>query len=109
MFKQEKAKAFEIINYGYVHSQYFQGCGVAFTGFDFAVTGIGDNAKEAYEDAVEQCYMMDIDSNSLDKLLPTRPHGIRKRDKVPHEISKHEDSETYWHVSIRIKTDKGDK
>jgi hypothetical protein len=95
-----KATDYEIINHGPEHEQYFQGCGVAFTDFDIVSTGIGDNAKEAYEDAVEMLYQDDIDSDSLDKLLPKRPRGIRKRDKVPHNAEGH-----WYYVSIRIKTD----
>ena len=94
-----KAIAYEIINHGPEHSQYFQGCGTAFTDFDFCETGIGDNAKEAYNDAIEGLYTMDIDGKSLDKLLPKNPHGIRKTDK----LTKGMDDEYYWHVSIRIK------
>lgn len=95
----KRAIAYEIINHGCEHAQYFQGCGVTFTSFDIAVTGIGDNAKEAYYDAIEQCYQMDIDHSSLDRLLPKRPKGIRKRDKCP---SQPDGGELYWHVSIRL-------
>jgi hypothetical protein len=97
------AKDYEIINHGIENSQYFQGCGTSFTGFDIAITGVGYNAKQAYNDAVDQCYMMDIDSASLDKLLPVRPRGINAKDKVPYEYSKHEDNEIYYYVSIRLK------
>lgn len=99
----KKAIAYEIVNHGYEHSQYFQGCGTAFTDYDICITGSGNNAKEAYEDAVEQCYGMDIDSDSLDRLLPKRPKGINKKDKVPYAIWKHEENEVYWYVSIRLK------
>ena len=98
-----KAIDYEIINHGIEHSQYFQGCGVAFTDFDLVATGIGDNAKEAYEDAVEQLYTMDIDPDSLDKLLPTRPKGIRKSDKM--KAVDYRSDEIHWFLSIRIKTD----
>jgi len=98
-----KATAYEIIDHGIDHSQYFQGCGTAYTDYDMAVTGIGNNAKEAYEDAVEQLYQGDIDSSSLDKLLPKRPRGIRKSDKVPAKLLQDEMNEIYWLVSIRVK------
>ena len=49
---------YEIINHGPEHSQYFQGCGVSFTKFDTVTTGIGTNAKEAYENAIDQLYTL---------------------------------------------------
>jgi hypothetical protein len=89
---------FEIINHGYDHSQYFQGCGVAFTDFDHVVTGCGMDAKEAYQDAVNQLAMSNY---NMDK-LPTRPHGIRQKDKIPAEYLKQENNELFWYVSIRV-------
>jgi hypothetical protein len=75
---------FEIVKHGVDSPDYFQGCGVAFTQYDFCVTGAGLDAKEAYEDAVEQIYMAHGDE--ADKLkLPVRPLGIRKKDCVPAE------------------------
>lgn len=92
-------KSFEIINHGYEHEQYFQGCGTSFTDYDDVATGIGNNAREAYDDAVEQLAMGDYD---VDK-LPTKPRGIRARDKVPAKIGGHETDDFYWYVSIRVK------
>lgn len=87
---------YEIIDHGWDNSQYFQGCGTAYTKFDRVATGIGDNAKEAYEDAVDQIYQAE-DSAAVARLhLPTRPHGIRVRDKVPANTE-----DCWWYVSIR--------
>jgi len=97
---------FEIINHGYENSQYFQGCGVSFTSYTHVATGCGGNAKEAYEDAVEQlCQDPELDSLDLANALPSRPRGIRARDKVPAEYSG-EDSDTYYYVSVRVKAPK---
>ena len=86
---------YEIINHGYCNSQYFKGCGTAYTNFDFVVTGCGNNAKDAYNDAVEQIYM--IHDNADKFKLPKNPkgQGITSRPCVP---AKYEDS--YWYVSI---------
>lgn len=86
---------FEIINHGYEHGQYFQGCGVAFTRFERCATGIGANAAEAYADAARKIWT-DADASAL----PKRPRGIRARDRVPAECLG-EFSEVYWRVSIR--------
>lgn len=89
---------YEIINHGYDHSQYFQGCGTFGTNFSHCVTGCGNNAKEAYEDAAEQVSQMFEDAY---KWLPKKPRGINAKDKVPARIQ-FEDSELCWYVSIRF-------
>jgi hypothetical protein len=88
---------YEIVDHGWDNSQYFQGCGTAYTDFDHVVTGVGDNAKTAYNDAVEQVYMAEVHAEAVRLHLPTRPHGIRARDKVPAGAN----DECYWYVSIR--------
>lgn len=88
---------FKIINHGWEHAQYFQGCGVSFTRFSECATGAGYTAKEAYEDALEQI----ASSIGEDPGLRKRPRGIRSRDKVPASHTKDENSEFYWYVSIR--------
>ena len=90
-----KVTDFEIVNHGYEHEQYFQGCGVAFTKFEHVATGAGHTARDAYADALDQIYSF-ADASAL----PKRPAGIRQRDHVP---ASHcgEDSEFWWYVSIR--------
>lgn len=93
----KKIKAFEIINHGYDHAQYFQGCGIALTPFEDVATGVGYSASEAYEDAVESL-ALDWDVSAL----PKRPRGIRKADHVPAKLFREEDNEFNWYVSIRV-------
>jgi len=92
--------AYQIINHGPEHSDYFQGCGTAFTPFKYCVTGIGDNAREAYDDALDQ-------ASTIDDLafaqLPVRPKGIRKSNKLTKKEM--ESDGFYWHVSIRFGKD----
>ena len=45
---------YELLDHGQDHSQYFQGCGTAYTDYDNATTGIGDTPAEALEDCIEQ-------------------------------------------------------
>jgi len=94
-----KIEKYEIINHGYEHSQYFQGCGVSFTEYDFCSTGIGINAKEAYEDCLDQIAMSGWDTS----IFPSRPRGINKKDKIPAKLMG-ENNEIWYYVSIRIKT-----
>lgn len=91
-------KQYEIINHGYDHSQYFQGCGTYGTPFESVVTGCGYNAKEAYKDA---CEGVAQSGGPVDK-LPKRPRGITLRDKVPAKLAREEMNEIYWYVSIRF-------
>ena len=101
----QKITAYEIINHGYDNSQYFQGCGTYGTEYNEVFTGIGNNAKEAYEDAVEQIYSMPYDTESIEKIIPIRPKGIRIKDKVPATYTKDDESDCYWYVSIRVKVE----
>lgn len=91
-----KIKAFEIINHGVDHPQYFQGCGVSLTEFDHVATGVGESAREAYDDAVE---ILAQDGYDVDK-MPKRPSGISK-ETLDHTD---EDDESQFYVSIRVKT-----
>lgn len=89
-------KSKEIVNHGWHHSDYFQGCGTSFTRYTHAFTGIGQNAKEAFEDAIEQA-CQPLPSEEHDR-LPVRPRGIRKSDRVP----AHCDENVYWYVTVRL-------
>lgn len=93
-----RLKSHEIIDHGVYHSQYFQGCGTAFTPFTHVFTGCGDNAKEAYEDALEQAFMAGDPPREVVEKLPRRPRGINKRMKVPARF----DDDAYYYVSIRM-------
>jgi len=65
----------KIIDHGIEHEQYFQGCGVAFTKYDVCYTGIGSNASEALEDALEQAACAGINTSDIqieqDESVPT--------------------------------------
>ena len=88
---------YEIINHGCTSSDYFQGCGTYGSGFEHVVTGIGNNAKEAYEDAIEQA-CQSFNDGELPR-FPVKPRGINKKDAVPANAE-----DVYWYVSIRFNT-----
>jgi hypothetical protein len=105
MRRLRAGKDFEIVVHGVDHCQYFQGCGVVFTSFADVATGAGDNAKEAYDDAVESLATAGYDVSGL----PTHPRGIRATDAVRHVTvaegpgaDEANDSEIYYYVSIRV-------
>lgn len=89
---------FEIVDIGVDHPSYFQGFGVAFSDYDLAVIGIGDNAAEAYEDALEQMASAGVETDTM----PRKPRGIRKSDKVPASGHAEDGFESLlYHVGIR--------
>lgn len=90
-----KLISYEILDHGMAHSQYFQGCGTAFTNFTHVWTGAGNSSKEAYNDALEQAYM---DIGDLADKLPKRPDGFTLRPTVPADSD-----DLYFYVSIRAR------
>ena len=104
----KKLQNFEILNHGIDHCQYFPGYsvlkdlgyGVSGARWTHAIVGAGGNAREAYLDALEQTWstLSGVDEKSLDK-LPSRPRGIRVRDKVPADANE----ECYWYVILLLK------
>lgn len=64
MMKQ--VQAHEVIVHGVEHEQYFQGCGVSFTEFTDVATGIGSDAYEAFDDALESLAQAGWDVDQAD-------------------------------------------
>ena len=90
----------EIINHGVMYSDYFQGCGLAFSDYDAVSTGIGSSEREAFDDAIEQLSqqegMESVDWDEVEKL------AIAEYGKPSKKIvAKDEDS--YLFLSVRIK------
>lgn len=96
-----KVIEYEIINHGMEHSQCFRGYGVSGTRYTHVWTGIGDSAKEAYNDALDQ---MAMDDEQAAVMMPTRPAGVRSRPKVPPDLE-----DVYFYVSIRARLKEGKK
>jgi len=91
--RKNPEKKYQIVDLGVEHPDYFTGFGTAFSGFSNSVYGIGDTAKEAYDDAVEQVYQVDDNANKLK--LPKSPGFSGRTTKAERE------SEFYYHVGIR--------
>lgn len=89
---------YEIIDHGVDNIQYFQGCGTAFSEFDNVVTGVGFDASEAYQNAVDMVAQI-LNDDEFDLLdLPKRPRGIRKKNRVKMRYY----PECQYYVSIRF-------
>lgn len=92
---------YELIDHGIEHSQYFQGCGVAFTSYHHCATGIGSNFEDAYNDCCEMIAQShDVDLEGFDARV-LRDVKRRTFPKRPAVTRKHSD-EHYYHVSIRF-------
>ena len=83
----------EIINFGVENSQYFRGLGTSHTNYDEAFVGIGDNAYEALDDALDSAAQAGWDTSSIKN---------NYNPNTPTEIP--EDSEdTYHYIGVRVK------
>ncbi len=123
-----KVYAFELIDFGIDHAQYFPGCGVAFSRFDHVALGVGQNFAEAFNDCLEQIASDGFDVEDLAKRAakengfdadkpPTSPsvteHITRELES---EGKIHEDeleaaleeSELHYYVAIRYCIEKSE-
>lgn len=96
---------YQVIDHGEDGSSYFPGCGTAYTPFAHAVTGMGDTAREALEDALEQMAMNDhettgsMEENML-SYLPTNPDVSAHDSLEPHDCEK-DGCDWNHYVSVR--------
>lgn len=100
--------AFQVLDHGEDGSQYFPGCGVAFTDFEHVATGVGDTASEALADALEQMARGEPEARPTDAQVAEMREHLADPDKSAHASLDHsecgEDHEgDDWHhyVSIR--------
>ena len=91
--------SFEVINHGVENSQYFQGCGIAYTSFEDVATGIGDSPFEALEDALESLAQNDWDVSGI-------KNELSKESEIPvnEENEENESMDVFHYVSVRVST-----
>ena len=106
-----KITDFEICDHGIDHAQYFQGCGTSYTRFDYVQTGCGENAREAFDDALEQIAMCEsVDLSPIETSKEGKTYQTKRAEKF--SVSRHlrrehikleedEDCELYYYLSIR--------
>ena len=98
-----KIDEYEIIDHGIEHEQYYQGCGVAFTHFDYIHTGCGDSFNDALDDAFDQIAMGEMrEITNLDVIFNAeKKHEIDNiMDTIP------TDEMCWYYVSIRYNVSK---
>lgn len=96
-----KIESFEIVDHGIENSQYFQGCGTAFTSFSHVATGIGSNFAEAIDDCLEMIANggESVDLEGIEKRI-LKDIGRRTMPKRP-AVGQRHGEDCYYHVSIR--------
>ncbi len=94
---------FQLIDHGIDHSQYFPGCGVAFTSFENVVTGIGDNPAEAIDDCLEQIAQCGFDTEGMETRIMAQEEWktLPEFPSVSGEFGCDETGESHYFVSIR--------
>ena len=90
-------QAHEVIVHGVDHEQFFQGCGVAFTEFTEVATGIGSDAHEAFDDALENLAEGDWDVEAVDTA-----DGWTDAPK-PGDLAMGEDAHEALHVYVSVR------
>lgn len=97
---------FEIVDHGFEHSQYFQGCGVAYTNYRHVATGVGSTPLEALDDATDQIgWDHDAATELIAAIEASDEYCLAKESDAT--VEKHlggevpEDNEIYYYVSIR--------
>jgi hypothetical protein len=99
---------FEILDHGCDGEQYFPGCGVSFTTYTEVNTGIGESARLAGEDALDQMYIEGDEPSNMAELsaaiaeLSAKEDTFDQADRDQAE-KEGEELNPEWHhyVSIR--------
>lgn len=97
---------FEVIDHGVDHAQYFQGCGTAFTNWNHCVTGCGESAADAFNDALEQIATDGWDVVEIESSDDGADFTSEKAEAASVEThldgeERGEECELYYYVSIR--------
>ena len=112
--------SYQLLDHGIDGAQYFPGCGVYGTDYDYVVTGNGDTPIEAINDALEsmaqseECYDVDLDAFERQMLAdesltrwPGTPSAIENARRMNGQMSDEEweqesdECDVYYYVSIR--------
>ena len=92
----------EVVDLGIDSPDYFQGFGVAFTEFDFCCYGMGDDPREALDDALESLAQQ-VESADIDALetaiLAQFPEFAD--DRLNAQAAKLCGDDQYYHIGIR--------
>lgn len=88
------------IEWMFDHSQYWQGAGLAYTGFDHIATGFGWTPRVGFEDACDQIASDGFDTSSLE--FPD-PEYLDQESLC--ECGEEDDCEHGYYVTVRFNAD----
>lgn len=91
----------EVVVHGVEHEQYWQGCCVSGTRFNLVATGIGDDAAEAFEDALDALALAGWDIEGACDWADV-PHA-GDHDQVAYEHEVGDIDECHFYVSVRVR------
>ena len=93
-------QAFEVINHGVEHEQYFPGCGLSHTPYEAIATGCGDSFAEAVADALAGLAQQGWETEGMEK----RICAALGRRKLPSKRTvRLRDEDCHHYVSIRVR------
>lgn len=94
---------YQIIHHGIMLPDYFQGCGISGTDYTHVATGIGQTAREAFDDACEQLACDGIETDSIhfvgQRGRPLTVAGYLKSQGI---VQDENDDSSYFYVSVRV-------
>lgn len=95
------------VDFGIDGSQYWPGIGVAFTDYDEAFGGAGDNPREAAHDALEQAANSgwELDGTGLTEAADAMPEQPSVAEEYPPEGDEEDfaDNDLYYYIGLRLK------
>lgn len=98
MARNKRVEEWEVIEHGMMLSDYFSGCGTAFTKFEDVYTGVGDNPRDALADAMEIAGDCGWDFSYVSvEQLSEEPSVSAIEEHTGEDLS-----DTYYIVSIRL-------
>lgn len=103
----KKITAYEVVDHGIDHCQYFPGCSAVFTEYADCAVGAGCNPAEALSEALEML-ANDYDANSnadLNEEMAEAEREFGARDLIAEYCGEDYDGECelYYYVSIRVR------
>lgn len=97
---------YEIVDHGIEWSDYFQGCGTAFTEYSDVATGCGEDYESALEDALESLAQngWDVESVKPGEHDDDSVTAWIERNREPENEGTEYDGETpNYYVSVRVR------
>jgi len=102
----QKVSEYQLCDHGIDGAQYFSGCGISYTSFDYVSTGCGSNFAEAIDEALDGVAQDGFDSEALEEAIML-DEGLSKWPTVPNTdkyyTEENGENEMYYYVSIRWK------